>query len=223
VCLDIDVDVDATLDDDDGCGHDDELVFEDDVGNNDSSDDDAGDAEPLHLFHPGTFSGNDAAVETLRLYVDVRKYLKCRIISQGGEGDAFHFDYEELTKKISPGESKFCVTEFHIHSIFYNISYSLLLFFRTENKFDYLLVKAMTVPCMTSNKTFWNALVTDLRGWCSVRAWDEIICDGTIAKEVQANHKEMNCHMYRLLLAPPLMCSVVFLSTIILTRCMVLE
>jgi hypothetical protein len=61
-----------------------------------------------------------------------------------------------------------------------------------------------TVPCMTSKKTFWNALVTGLCGWCSVRAWDDIICDGTIKKEVQANHIERNYHMNLLLLAPPI-------------------
>jgi hypothetical protein len=35
--------------------------------------------QTLHPFHPGIFSGNDAAVETLRLYGDVRKLLfpKC--------------------------------------------------------------------------------------------------------------------------------------------------
>jgi hypothetical protein len=84
VSLDVDVDVDATLDAYDGGGHDEEVVFEDNVGNNDSSDDDADNAEPLHPFHPGSLSGNDAAVETLDLYVDVRKDPKRRIISQGG-------------------------------------------------------------------------------------------------------------------------------------------
>jgi hypothetical protein len=204
VSLDVDVDVDAALDADDGGGHDEEVVFKDDVSNNFSSDDDADNADPLRPFHPGTLSGNDAAVKTLCLCVNVRKDPKRRIIFQGGEGDAFHVDYEELTKKLSPGESKFCVTAFHIHSIFYTISYSLLLFFRTENQFDCFLVKTTTVPYMTSKKTFWNALVTGLRGWCSVRAWDDIICDGTITKEVQANHIERIYHMYILLLAAPI-------------------
>jgi hypothetical protein len=133
----------------------------------------------------------------------------------------FHVDYEELTKKLSPGEGKFCVTAFHLHSIFYSISYLLLLFLRTENQFDYFLVKAMTLPCMTSKKTFWNALVTGLRG-CSVRAWDDIICDGAITKEVQANHIARNYHVYLLLIGPPLMYSAVCLSTMILTSHMAL-
>jgi hypothetical protein len=84
VSLDVDIDIDAVLDADDGGGHDVEAVFEYDTGNDDSSDDDVDDAGPLHLFHPGTFSGNDAAVETLRIYGDVRKDPKHRIISQGG-------------------------------------------------------------------------------------------------------------------------------------------
>jgi hypothetical protein len=81
VSLDLDVDVDAALDANDGGRHDEKVAFEDDVGNDDSSDDDADDADPLHPFQSGTFSGNDAAVETLRLYVDVRKDPKRRIIS----------------------------------------------------------------------------------------------------------------------------------------------
>jgi hypothetical protein len=121
--LDVDIDIDTALDADDGGGHDVEAVFEDDAGNDDSSDDDVDDADPLRPLHPGTFSGNDAAVKTLRLRGDVRKDPKCRIIYQEGGGDAFHVDYEELTKKLSSGESKFCVNAFHLHSIFFLISH----------------------------------------------------------------------------------------------------
>jgi hypothetical protein len=46
--------------------------------------------------------------------------------------------------------------------------------------------------------------VMGLRGWCSVRACGEIICDGTITKEVQANHIERNYYMYLLLLGSPI-------------------
>jgi hypothetical protein len=92
------------------------------------------------------------------------------------------------------------VAAFYFYSICYLISHSLFLFLHTENQFDYFLMKATTVPCMTSMKTIWNALVMGLRSWYSVRAWDDIICDGMITKEVQANHIERNYHMYRRLL-----------------------
>jgi hypothetical protein len=74
------------------------------------SDDDKssdGDADPLYPFHPGTFSGYDAMVETLRLYGEVHNDPKRKIICQGWEGDDFHVDYEALTKKLSYGESIF--------------------------------------------------------------------------------------------------------------------
>jgi hypothetical protein len=155
VDIDLDIEVDAALDVD-AAG-----VFDDDdaAGDGDGDDDDDSssyddDVDPLHLFHPGTFSVNDAVVETLRLYGDVRKDPKRRIISQRGE--ASHVNYEQQTNKLSPGESKFCLTTFYL----YSISHSLFLFLRTENQFDYFLMKATTVPCMMSKKTFWNTLVT---------------------------------------------------------------
>jgi hypothetical protein len=123
------------------------LRFEDDTGNDDSSDDGVDDADPLHPFHPGTFSRNDAAVETLRLYGDVRKHTKRRIISQGGEGDAFHVDDEELTKKLSPGESKFCVTEFHLHSIFYSISHFSFVISISSNRKPVRLLSCESNDC----------------------------------------------------------------------------
>jgi hypothetical protein len=77
---------------------------------------------------------------------------------------------------------------FYVYSLFYFISHSLFVFLCTENQCDFFLLKVTTVPCVTSNNTVWNTLVTWLRGWYSVRVWDNIICDGTITKEVQANH-----------------------------------
>jgi hypothetical protein len=147
VDVDVDIDVDAALDADDGGGHDVEAVFEDDAVDGDSSDDEVDDADPLQPFHPGFFSGNDSVVETLRLYGDVRKDPKCRIISQGGEGDAFHVDYEELNKKLSRGDSRFCVTLFHLHSIFYSLSHFSFVIYISSNRKPVRLLSCESNDC----------------------------------------------------------------------------
>jgi hypothetical protein len=101
-------------------------------------------------------------------------------------------DYEALTKKLSAGESKFCVVHFlYLFIVLFYFSFLICIFLHRK-------------PCMMSKKTVWNTLVTWLRGWCSVRVWDDIIFDETITKEDQANHIEYNYHMYILLLGPPI-------------------
>jgi hypothetical protein len=59
------------------------------------------------------------------------------------------------------------------------------------------------VPCKNSKKKFWNSFVSSLRAWCSVRAWDDLLGDGTISKAIQMNHLDRNYNKYLFLLGPP--------------------
>jgi hypothetical protein len=49
----------------------------------------------------------------------------------------------------------------------------------------------------------WNRFIFSLRAWYSVRAWDDLIGDGTISKEVQMNHLDRNYHKNPLPNCPP--------------------